>query len=160
MVPLTTKRRKLEHVSDDESPEHTSSRVDCGDIGNASANEESSSDDVDAIQSKPKHPPAKRRHDDQDAALYAGGLYKSSMFKLQVDELLNEVRPNYEKRAAGIKSALHQLKNAIEGIEDREPLSVSSVLHFQLMAVTDICLIDPRCHQVVFQNSQNCHSFS
>ncbi|TGO29578.1 hypothetical protein BPAE_0013g00290 [Botrytis paeoniae] len=124
MAPLTTKRRKLEHTSDDEAPQPQKPKVDNVDMENASADEASSSDDADAIQSKPKHAPPKRRHDDQDAALYSGGLYKSSMFKLQVDELLNEVRPSYEKRAAGIKSALHQLKNAIEGIEDHEPLLV------------------------------------
>ncbi|KAF7883855.1 hypothetical protein EAF00_011167 [Botryotinia globosa] len=128
MAPLTTKRRKLEHTSDDEAPQPQKPKVDNVDMENASVDEASSSDDADAIQSKPKHAPAKRRHDDQDAALYSGGLYKSSMFKLQVDELLNEVRPNYEKRAAGIKSALHQLKNAIEGIEDHEPLLIPDAI--------------------------------
>ncbi|RAL61953.1 hypothetical protein DID88_002442 [Monilinia fructigena] len=128
MAPLTTKRRKLAHTSDDEGPQLQKSEMDNEKIVDDSADEESSSDDVDEVQSKPKHPPAKRRHDDQDAALYAGGLYKSSMFKLQVDELLNEVRPNYEKRAAGIKSALHQVKNAIEGIDDGESLSIPDAI--------------------------------
>lgn len=128
MAPLTTKRRKLEHTSDDEAPQSQKPQINNRETKDASADEESSSDDGDAIQSKPKHPPAKRRHDDQDSALYAGGLYKSSMFKLQIDELLNEVRPNYEKRAAGIKSALHQLKNVIEGIEDREPLPIPDAI--------------------------------
>ncbi|ESZ96681.1 hypothetical protein SBOR_2940 [Sclerotinia borealis F-4128] len=128
MAPLTTKRRKLEHTSDDEAPQLQDSKVDIGDIGAGSVGKESSSQDVDAVRSTLKHPPAKRQHNDQDAALYAGGLYKSSMFKLQVDELLNEVRPNYEKRAAGIKSSLHQLKNAIEGIEDRGPLSIPDAI--------------------------------
>lgn len=134
MAPLTTKRRKLEHTSDDEAPQLRKLEIDIEEIvddsADDSADEESSPHNVDGAQSKPKHPPTKRRHDDQDAALYAGGLYKSSMFKLQVDELLNEVRPNYEKRAAGIKSALHQLKNAIEGIDDGESLSVSSLLNY------------------------------
>ncbi|KAM0126161.1 hypothetical protein ACHAP3_009398 [Botrytis cinerea] len=128
MAPLTTKRRKLEHTSDDEAPQPQKPKVDTVETENAAADEASSSDDAGAIQSKPKHAPAKRRHDDQDAALYSGGLYKSSMFKLQVDELLNEVRPNYEKRAAGIKSALHQLKNAIEGLEDHEPLLIPDAI--------------------------------
>lgn len=130
MAPFITKRRKLEHASDDEAPQSRRSEVEISDAEDGSGDEESSSDDMDAVQSKPKHAPAKRRHDDLDAALYAGGLYKSSMFKLQVDQLLNEVRPNHEKRAAGIKSALHQLKNAIEGIENREPLSVRFILNF------------------------------
>ncbi|KAF7943256.1 hypothetical protein EAE96_011186 [Botrytis aclada] len=128
MAPLTTKRRKLEHTSDDEAPQPQKPKIDNVDAEDAAADEASSSDDADAIQSKPKHAPAKRRHDDQGAALYSGGLYKSSIFKLQVDELLNEVRPNYEKRAAGIKSALNQLKNAIEGIEDHEPLLIPDAI--------------------------------
>ena len=81
--------------------------------------------------------PTKRRkldhvQDDENDALYAGGLYKSSMFKLQVDEMLAEVQPNYEKRAGVIDDALRKLKGFIEGIEDREALSVSiQVYHWQ-----------------------------
>jgi U3 small nucleolar RNA-associated protein 22 len=72
---------------------------------------------------------AKRRkldhaQDDENDALYAGGSYKSSMFKLQVDEMLAEVQPNYEKRAGAIDDALRRLKGLIEGIGDREALSV------------------------------------
>jgi U3 small nucleolar RNA-associated protein 22 len=58
-------------------------------------------------------------------AIYDGGLYKSSMFKLQVDEMLAEVQPNYEKRANVIDDALRRLKCVIEGITDRDLLSVS-----------------------------------
>ncbi|KAG0647352.1 U3 small nucleolar RNA-associated 22 [Hyphodiscus hymeniophilus] len=63
-------------------------------------------------------------HDDDNNAIYAGGLYKSSMFKLQVDEMLAEVQPNYEKRAGVIDEALRTLKGSIERIEDREGLSI------------------------------------
>ena len=62
--------------------------------------------------------------DGDNDALYAGGLYKSGMFKLQVDEMLAEIQPNYEKRAAAIDDALRRLKSLIEGIGDREALSV------------------------------------
>jgi hypothetical protein len=63
--------------------------------------------------------------DDNNDAIFAGGLYKSSVFKLKVDEMLAEVQPNYEKRASVIDDALHRLKGLIEGIEDREALPVS-----------------------------------
>ena len=69
----------------------------------------------------------KLNHQDADTdALYAGGLYKNNMFKLQVDEMLAEVKPNYEKRAGVIDDALRKLKRLIEGIESRDDLSVSS----------------------------------
>jgi U3 small nucleolar RNA-associated protein 22 len=78
--------------------------------------------------------PAKKRKlehaqvGDNDA-IYSGGLYRSSIFKLQVDELLAEVQPNYEKRAGVIDDALRKLKSLIEGIENREVLSVSYELY-------------------------------
>jgi U3 small nucleolar RNA-associated protein 22 len=75
--------------------------------------------------------PAKRRkldhaQDDENGALYAEGSYKSSMFKMQADEMLAEVQPNYEKRSPVMDDALRTLKGLIEGIEDREPLSVGA----------------------------------
>jgi U3 small nucleolar RNA-associated protein 22 len=129
MAPLTTKRRKLEHTSEDEETVSVRSDNQESEIESGSEDEEGSAQEENAARSKPANVPAKRRHDDQDAALYAGGMYKSSMFKLQVDEMLTEIRPNYEKRARAIKDALHQLKNSIEGIEDRGPLSVYTFLH-------------------------------
>jgi U3 small nucleolar RNA-associated protein 22 len=114
MSPLPAKRRKLDH--DPTSLDDSESE----------AIEQRSPPDVSTetpAPSKPKR--AKREHYDDDAALYAGGLYKSSLFKLQVDELLREVAPNYEKRFNGVTEALHKLKGLIEGIAAREPLSVS-----------------------------------
>ena len=77
----------------------------------------------------PKRRKLDHAQDDDNDAIYAGGLYKSSMFKLQVDEMLAEVQPNYEKRASVIDDALRRLKGLIEGIEDREALSVSFELY-------------------------------
>ena len=59
-----------------------------------------------------------------DGQLLAGEMYKSSMFKLQLDELLAEVQPNYEKRMVPVENALRKLKAVIERIPDREPLDV------------------------------------
>lgn len=52
---------------------------------------------------------------------FASGLYKSGFFKLQVDELLTELRPNYELQISKIQSTLHRLKGIIEAIPDRTP---------------------------------------
>ena len=81
------------------------------------------------------HKSSKRRkldhaQDGDNDAIYAGGLYKSNMFKLQVDEMLAEVQPNYEKRASVIDDTLRKLKGLIEGLEPCEPLSVSPDLYF------------------------------
>jgi hypothetical protein len=57
---------------------------------------------------------------------YSGDMYKSSLFNLQVDEMLLEVRPNYSKLMGPIDNALHKLKTLINSIEDRDPLTVCS----------------------------------
>lgn len=51
----------------------------------------------------------------------ASGFYKSSFFKLQMDELLTELRPNYDKQVSKIQGTLHKLKEIIERVPDREP---------------------------------------
>jgi U3 small nucleolar RNA-associated protein 22 len=113
MSPLPAKRRKLKHdsTSIDESQ--------------SEANEQHSPLRVwNEILASPKPTNATRANDDGDAALSAGWNYKSSMFKLQVDELLREVVPNYEKRFSGVTETLHKLKRLIEGIAEREAVSV------------------------------------
>ncbi|TVY42334.1 U3 small nucleolar RNA-associated protein [Lachnellula subtilissima] len=129
MSHIPSKRRKLDHeVSDesDESPNSPSNEL-------HSAFEDSDEEEAldvhapatTAKQAQPQpHSQPKRAKDDDESALYAAGLYKSSMFKLQVDEMLAEVRPNYGKRFSGADDALRQLKSVIEAIEDREALSV------------------------------------
>ncbi|KAL4951340.1 Nrap protein [Aspergillus filifer] len=49
----------------------------------------------------------------------ANGLYKSSLFKLQLDELIAESRPNYERQLATLKDTLHGLKDLIECLPER-----------------------------------------
>lgn len=129
MSHIPSKRRKLDHETSDESDK----------IPKSPSNELYSDFDKDealdldapattAKQPQPhSHSQPKRTKDDDESALYAAGLYKSSMFKLQVDEMLAEVRPNYGKRFSGADDALRQLKSVIEAIEDREALSVSIV---------------------------------
>lgn len=65
-----------------------------------------------------------RRGDKAQGDTYTGEIYKSNLFKLQVDELLDQVRLKYGKREASVENALRTLKTIIERIPDREPLSV------------------------------------
>ena len=55
----------------------------------------------------------------------AGSMYKSNLFKLQMDELLAELRPSYKRRMVKAEKALHKLKRLIEAIPTRDPLPVS-----------------------------------
>lgn len=54
----------------------------------------------------------------------AGNIYNPNMFKLQVDELLAEMRPDYERKLKKIEKALHKLKVILERIPEHEPLPV------------------------------------
>ncbi|KAL4923279.1 rRNA-processing protein UTP22 [Aspergillus undulatus] len=49
----------------------------------------------------------------------ASGIYKSSFFKLQLDELIAESRPNYEKQLATLKDTLHGVKDLIESLPEK-----------------------------------------
>ena len=54
----------------------------------------------------------------------ATGSYKSSSFKLRMDELLSELRPNYDDKVLHVRDTLHRLKLAIESFPRHEPKSV------------------------------------
>ncbi|KAL2843837.1 Nrap protein [Aspergillus pseudodeflectus] len=54
----------------------------------------------------------------------ASGLYKSSFFKLQLDELTAGSRPNYDKQLATLKDTLHGLKELIERLPERPAKSL------------------------------------
>jgi len=105
--------------------------------GVESADEESAVDDHDqeeenkTVQSLPKR--VKRTH--QDRALseqtmsgaYTGEVYKSNLFKLQVDDLLETVRPKFPRIEKSIADLLQTVKSIIEAIPNREPISVSQI---------------------------------
>ncbi|CAG8132444.1 unnamed protein product [Penicillium olsonii] len=68
---------------------------------------------------------ATRNKDGRSAELaMASGFYKSSFFKLQMDELLEGLRPNHASQVAKSQESLHQIKNAIETLPDKTPQSV------------------------------------
>ncbi|PYI10490.1 Nrap protein [Aspergillus sclerotiicarbonarius CBS 121057] len=65
-----------------------------------------------------------RGKNDRSAELaLASGFYKSNFFKLQLDELLNELRPNYDKQVSRLQETLQKLKTVIESLPDRPPKS-------------------------------------
>jgi U3 small nucleolar RNA-associated protein 22 len=47
------------------------------------------------------------------------------MFKLQIDELMAEAQPKYEKQLNRVDDALRRLKSLIEAIDERDGLPVS-----------------------------------
>ncbi|KAL2072272.1 hypothetical protein VTL71DRAFT_11615 [Oculimacula yallundae] len=114
MAPISTKRRKL-----DDGRSVSPSDIDTTDLDHSVTQNPEPKQAQTASQARPKRP------GDDDTAIYAGGLYKSSLFKLQVDELLAEVQPNYEKRLNGVDDLLRKLKGLIEGIVEREAVSVA-----------------------------------
>ncbi|KAF2466725.1 pre-rRNA processing protein-like protein Utp22 [Lindgomyces ingoldianus] len=59
----------------------------------------------------------------QDGA-YTAEVYKSNLFKLQVDELLQQLKPKYGKKEAPAEKAMWTLKTIIEQIPSRAPLSI------------------------------------
>ncbi|KAK4497542.1 hypothetical protein PRZ48_011993 [Zasmidium cellare] len=55
----------------------------------------------------------------------ANGSFKSNVFKLQVDELLGQIRPRHGKRETDAESALHTIKKSIEQIPPRGPFTIA-----------------------------------
>jgi len=54
-----------------------------------------------------------------------GNIYKSNLFKLKVDELLKQVAVDYSQLEEPINTLLRTLKESIEAIPSRDPISVS-----------------------------------
>ena len=101
MAPETSKRRKL----------------DDGEMAQVAALEASNpSAETPAVAGM------KRKQQEQNpSAAYSGESYKSSLFKLQVDEMLSEVKPDYSKRFGPVDNAMRKLKTLIETIPARNP---------------------------------------
>ena len=70
--------------------------------------------------SKPPKRPAPSLQD----GVYTAESFKSNMFKLQLDELLDQVKLKYGKKEAPAENAMRTLKTIIEQIPSREPLPV------------------------------------
>ena len=118
MAPLPAKRRKIQH----------------GDGGETDS-ENGLLEPSDSNIEKPPTVQPKRAQDVDENALYSGALYNSSMFKLQIDEMLAQVQLNYEKRMPGVDEVLRRLKTLIESIENRAVLPVCFQLLFCLYSM-------------------------
>lgn len=121
MAVPSSKRRKLKHSS---SEEESQDRMETEELEQDSASEGSEEKEEDAT-SKHKTPVVRQTTRIFNEALYSGAQHKSSMFKLQIDSMLDEISPKYEKYSSTINGALGKIKTMIEGIPDREPLGVS-----------------------------------
>ena len=60
-----------------------------------------------------------------NAILSSGGMASSSIMTIQINQLLPEVRPHYEKQLAQLEASLHKLKHIIENLPDIAPLSAT-----------------------------------
>ena len=109
------KRRRLEdedyieamydYPSDESSTKHSIAQV-----------RETSKADAPAIQS-----PRMSHHSAKDPAISGHG---PTVFRLQTNELVSRMRPNYEMRMAKVENALRKLKSVIESIPSRDALPV------------------------------------
>lgn len=72
--------------------------------------------------------PAKRPASALQDGVYTSETFKSNIFKLQVDDLLDQVKLRYGKKEAPAENAMRTLKSIIEQIPNREPLSVCNML--------------------------------
>src|SRR5687768_11471981 len=113
MSSSSPKRRKLGHDFTDSAP------IDQNQNDEVSNNASGNNEDAPIFNGKPARPQTrlKRSGEGQDGALYTGGLFKSSLFKFQVDDLLEHSRPNYEKVSPKINELLGKLKSLIESID-------------------------------------------
>lgn len=53
--------------------------------------------------------------------------YKSNVFRMEIDELLSEIRLDYRKRMAPVEKALYKLKSVIDDIPEKLDLQVGAV---------------------------------
>ncbi|KAJ5624701.1 hypothetical protein N7510_001010 [Penicillium lagena] len=116
MSEHTVKRRKLSPLPEDGAPQAMQSKPSTD--GTAQRKDGHST----------KANAGNRAKDERSAELaMASGFYKSSFFKLQMDELLSGLRPNYENRVSKLQEALHKVKDAIENLPERPPKPISEV---------------------------------
>lgn len=78
---------------------------------------------------KAKHSNKRQEIKLQDG-IYTAEVYKSNMFKLQMDELLDQVKLKYGKKEAPAENAMRTLKSLIEQLPSRPLLSVCIYLQY------------------------------
>lgn len=119
MAPHALKKRKLAHQTDENptfagsSPESPSSEFDLSDGGPASKSQRAST-----------QPRPVQKTGPHQTLQTSGEKYASGLFQMQIEELLSEVRPNYEKYTFELEQALRKIKEIIERIPPREAVPV------------------------------------
>jgi U3 small nucleolar RNA-associated protein 22 len=83
-----------------------------------------------------------RKAGDSNDTIYNGDVFKSNLFKLQVDELLDQVRPGHTRKNDSIENAVRTLKTIIEDIPARKPSSVRSMAIGSSKTTKDLHVID------------------
>jgi U3 small nucleolar RNA-associated protein 22 len=120
MAPAT-KRRKLSHdgTSEGSPAEDKSENYD----------ESMDLSEPAPISKKPHTPRPHRRPDTQlQDGVYTVESFKNNVFKLQIDQLLEQVKPKYGKKEAPAEHVMRILRNLIEQLPNRAPLSVCGVV--------------------------------
>lgn len=79
---------------------------------------------VQSAKSKTQPKPLKRPAASLQDGVYTSESFKSNLFKLQVDELLEQVKLKYGKKEASAENAMRTLKAIIEQIPSRDALPV------------------------------------
>ncbi|EAT76845.1 U3 small nucleolar RNA-associated protein 22 [Parastagonospora nodorum] len=87
--------------------------------------EEEGSKPAPAVKASTQTKPPKRPAASLEDGVYTSEAFKSNLFKLQVDELLEQVKLKHGKKEAAAENAMRTLKALIEQIPSREPLAVS-----------------------------------
>ncbi|KAF2033311.1 Nrap protein [Setomelanomma holmii] len=148
MAPPATKRRKLEHSDEEEEIEIDAVEedgVDGSDVSMNGAdepdddekidleedNDESEGEDLEqdeklapAVKAAPTPKPFKRPAASIQDGVYTSETFKSNMFKLQVDDLLDQARLKYGRKEASAENAMRTLKSIMEQIPGRDALSI------------------------------------
>lgn len=94
-----------------------------GDSDGAAVKRESKEQTVGEKSTSAQKPPKRPAPSLQDG-VYTAETFKSNIFKLQVDELLGQVKPKYGKKEAPAEQAMRTLKTIIDQIPRREALHV------------------------------------
>jgi len=136
MAAITSKRSR----ADFESDYIKSPRADANaeGINDADSGEEQDSAKKSGKKAKHSHK-IKKSKDELLSGSFVGEVYKSNLFKLQLDELLNSITPKFSRREGAVKEALHAIKDIVNAAPDREPMTVRIIsCLFALLIVIDI----------------------
>ncbi|PWY65042.1 Nrap protein [Aspergillus heteromorphus CBS 117.55] len=122
MSAHTAKRRRLSPSPDDApNVQHFDSDANFKSNPNRPCDGDEPKEQPHKMEISSSHIAGRGKNDSSAELARASGFYKSSFFKLQMDELLSELRPNYDKQILRLQETLHQLKTVIECLPDRPP---------------------------------------